>query len=195
MYENSLKLVYASAAIFCLVGCASIKPVGDSANLILSTEAPTKINWPAQYQPEKVRFYVHNEIFINAPPQKVWHILIDAGKWEKWYPGAFNVSVINSSDGLLRSDSSFSWNTMGFDFTSEIKEFQPPFRLSWESRRGLIQGYHAWLIIPTESGSRVITDEAQHGFLAHLQPIFVPNKLRDLHDVWLQKLKELAEKQ
>jgi hypothetical protein len=74
-----------------------------------------------------------------------------------------------------------------------LRRPKPRRRLSWESRKTLIQGYHAWLIVPTEKGSKLITDESQHGFLARMQWIFIPSKLRGLHDEWLMKIKEKAE--
>jgi hypothetical protein len=104
------------------------------------------------------------------------------------------VRVLNASDGKLRADSAFSWQTMGQDFTSKIYEFDPPYRLSWESRKSTIQGYHAWLIVPTGSGSvRLISDESMNGFLASMQAIFLPKKLSDLHDIWLAEIKKKAE--
>lgn len=151
------------------------------------------INWPENYKPEEAVFFVHNEIEINASPETVWEILIDAEKWQEWYVGAENVQIINNSNGVLNEESVFRWKTMGLNFSSEIKEFVPNERLSWESRKRSIKGYHAWLIIPTESGSRVITDESQNGWLSFLEKIFQPNKLHGLHDIWLQELKKKAE--
>ena len=74
-----------------------------------------------------------------------------------------------------------------------VREFDPPYRLSWESVRNDIQGYHAWMIVPTEAGCKVITSESQHGLKAFLQKAFLPNKLRKLHDVWLEEFKRKAE--
>ncbi len=82
---------------------------------------------------------------------------------------------------------------MGLNFNSSITEFVPPYRLSWESRKSSIQGYHAWLIIPTDEGSRLITQESQNGWLASLEKVFQPNKLERLHDEWLQAMKTKAE--
>ena len=63
-----------------------------------------------------------------------------------------------------------------------------------ESRRkATIQRYHTWLVVPTATGCKVVTQESQHGFLTYLQKTFVPNKLHRLHDVWLAKLKARAE--
>lgn len=105
-----------------------------------------QINWPDKYEPQKAKFFVHNEIFIEASANEIWDILIHAETWPNWYEGAFNVKVIDSNDGILDSTSVFTWKAMGLNFTSTITEFEPPYRLSWESEKRSRQGYHAWLI-------------------------------------------------
>lgn len=152
------------------------------------------INWPDEYNPTKTSFYVYNEININASPEKVWKILIDAEKWSEFYVGAENIKIIDGSSSLLNSKSSFQWKTMGLDFVSEIKEFETNSKLSWLSNKKSIKGYHAWLILPTNYGCRLITAESQKGFLTLLQKIFKPKKLLKLHDIWLKGIKLKAEK-
>lgn len=170
-------------------GCASVPIAAGPENPLASGSG---IHWPARYQPREASFFVHNEIEINASPQVVWDLLIRAPAWPEWYEGASNVMVPGTS-GLLEPDTAFSWSTMGLDLTSTIKEFVPNERLSWESRKSTIKGYHAWLIVPTTTGCRVVTEESQYGFLTTMQKLFVPNKLHRLHDVWLRGLKRLAE--
>ena len=99
-----------------------------------------KINWPPAYEPSKSKFFVHNEIEVSAPPQVVWEILIQAESWPEWYKGAQNVAIRTASDGILNANSVFTWKTMGLNFESTIKEFEPYSRLSWESKRKSIQG-------------------------------------------------------
>ncbi len=169
------------------ISCRSI-----DKDLQASRQYKEKINWPPEYKPEESSFFIHNSIRIKASPEAVWSILIQAESWPQWYEGAENVKL-QKGHRVLQADSVFTWSTMGLDFTSTIKEFVPNRRLSWESKKTVIRGYHAWLIIPTEGGSILITDEAQHGFLTHLQKVFVPNKLHRLHDIWLAKIKEKAE--
>ncbi|MEM1165409.1 MAG: SRPBCC domain-containing protein [Planctomycetota bacterium] len=182
------------ALIPVLIGCANIRPVGIEPNLFAAgPPSPTEINWPAQYQPADATFYIRNEIDIAAPPQVIWDVIVEAETWPEWYEGAFDVEVLTSDDGTLGRGGKFSWRTMGLDFISVIHEWEPPHRLGWESRRGDIKGYHAWLVVETENGSRVITDESQFGFLANMQQLFLPNKLRELHDVWLIAIKARAE--
>lgn len=154
-----------------------------------------KIKWPAAYEPSKSRFYVHNSIDIYSSPEKTWQILIDVLKWESWYSGAKKVRLKNMSDSALNDQSIFSWKTMGLQLTSTIKEFEPYRLLAWESKKSSIKGYHVWLIIPTDFGCRVITDESQNGWLTFFEKLFQKNKLKKLHDVWLLALKEKSENQ
>lgn len=174
---------------FFFTSCASV-----SAPSVPAAQATDRINWPVDYEPSKATFFVHNEIEISAPPEIVWDILVRAEDWPAWYYGATDVSVKNgAADGRLAANSVLEWKTMGLRFESRVRELVAPARLSWESRKSTITGYHAWLIVPTATGCRVITDEAQHGFLAVMQKIFIPQKLRRLHDVWLGELKKKAE--
>ncbi len=152
------------------------------------------IRWPAGYDPSKARFYVYNEITIEASPETIWPILINALAWPDWYKGAKDVSFKTSDRKALEKDSSFFWKTMGLRFESMVREFEPMKVLAWESKKKSIQGYHVWYLIPTETGTRVVTAEAQNGWLASIEKIFQPKKLRKLHDIWLQELKKLAEK-
>lgn len=51
------------------------------------------INWPAEYEPNKSKFFVHNQIEVNASPEKVWSLLVAADVWPEWYQGASSVSI------------------------------------------------------------------------------------------------------
>lgn len=159
-----------------------------SAQMVTDT-----ISWPPKFHPSKSRFYVHNEIMINASPATVWAILIDALVWENWYKGAKNIRFVDTSHKQLQANSVMNWQTMGLKFRSTIKEYEPNRLLAWESVKKSIQGYHVWLIIPTANGCKVITDESQNGWLTFLEKTFQRNKLKKLHDVWLTEMKRKAE--
>lgn len=162
--------------------------------LVLAQEknAP-QINWPGRYHPANSKFFVHNEIQINAPAEKIWSVLTEALQWETWYKGAKNLQLIPPGDSILNSRSVFTWQTMGLRFTSTIQQFQPHRVLAWESRKKSIQGYHVWLILPHEAGCRVITEESQNGWLTFFEKTFQRKKLHRLHDEWLRQLKKKAE--
>jgi hypothetical protein len=152
-----------------------------------------KINWTDEYNPAKSKFFVHNEIEINAATYIVWEFLIDALKWEAWYSGAKNVSFTNSNDTVMQANSGFNWNTMGMKFQSSIKQYEPNNLLAWESKKKSIQAYTVWLIMPTDNGCRVVVDESQNGWLTAFEKILERNKLRKMHDVWLAELKKISE--
>lgn len=151
------------------------------------------IEWPEQFNPEKSDFYVHNEIEINAAPEVVWKLLIEASDWNKWYDNIQNIQFENPQQRNLSSGAKVFWKSMGQELNNTVMQFEPNKALAWQFDEAKIQGYHAWLIIPTENGCKVITDESQTGRLARLQKVFLPNKLRKQHDEWLVKLKEQAE--
>lgn len=183
--RNTLLIIGLST---CLAGCYSLRKTVEE-----SRPHSEEIDWPAPYRPAEAGFFVHNEIDIQAAPQVVWDILIEAGSWPEWYQGMTDVTV-RHEDRKLRSGTLFSFRTMGQYFdTVAIREFEAPYRLSWEAVKKDIRGYHAWLIIPTEGGCRVITSESQHGLKAFMQKAFLPNKLWKLHEHWLEQLKSKAE--
>lgn len=193
-FTNAMFVLIVATASGLLAGCASIPPVGSPGNQFGgATPAPDQIRWPEAYQPELATFTITNSIFISAPPQAVWDQLIHAESWPQWYKGATNVVVEGSSTGKLEAGSTIKWNTMDQNLVTKVVEFEPPYRMGWESRQSTLKAYHAWLLIPTADGTEVVTDESQFGLLAHLQRIFLPSKLRDLHDVWLTELKTRAE--
>ena len=150
--------------------------------------------WPEEFNPEKAKWYVYNEIEINAKPEVVWKILIDAKKWHTFYKGVESpIEYLDSTAKTLRNGLRFKFHTMGLQLEPEMKEIVPNERMAWEVRRGNLTAYHAWVIVPTENGCRLITPEAQNGFLTFLQKIFQPNKLLNLHEHWLEVIKARAE--
>lgn len=158
-------------------------------------DAPTNlVKWPDEFNPEKAKWYVYNEIEINAKPEVVWNILIDAKKWHTFYKGVESpVEYLDTTATTLRNGLAFKMHTMGLHLTPVMKEFVPNERMAWEVRRGNLTAYHAWVIVPTPNGCRLITPEAQNGFLTFLQKVFQPNKLLNLHEHWLEVIKARAE--
>lgn len=153
-----------------------------------------KIIWPEKFNPVKSNFYVHNEIEINASKEVVWQLLVQAKNWRNWYDGIQNIKFEDSTQQILNKDTRVFWNSMGQSLNNTVSEYVINERLAWSFFEPKIQGHHAWLIIPTQKGCMVITDESQTGTLAKLQKVFLPNKLLKQHNNWLLLLKQEAEK-
>lgn len=150
--------------------------------------------WPEEFHPDNTNFYVYNDITINAPAEVVWQILIEATEWHEYYDGAQKPVVIEGgSQNVLSEGVTFEFKTMGINFEPTITEFVPNERLAWTIDRRRLKAWHAWVILPTDEGVKLVTAETQNGFLTTMQKWFQPNKLLNLHELWLNLIKERAE--
>src|SRR5262249_17437934 len=73
---------------------------------------------------------VHNELEIEATPERIWEILVRAVDWPKWYPNSKNVRIQDGRSDLFLN-AKFSWITFGICLRSEVKEFSPCKRIAW----------------------------------------------------------------
>lgn len=162
-------------------------------SLLAQENRTASIEWPEKFEPNNSKFYVENEVEINASPEIVWPLLIDALKWESWYEGAKDVSLKDKTESTLKSNTVFEWKTMGLKFESTVEQYEPYRLLAWESKKKSIQSFHVWLIIPTEKGCKVITAESQNGWLTFFEKTFQSKKLKRLHYIWLAELKTKSE--
>lgn len=100
--------------------------------------------WPEEFNPSKAKWYVYNEIEINAKPEVVWSILIDAKKWHTFYKGVQSpVKYTDTTATTLRNGLAFKMHTVGLQLEPVMKEFVPNERMAWEVRRGNLTAYHA----------------------------------------------------
>jgi len=168
-----------------------IKKINHSASLKYNENR--KINYPAQFEPQNSPVFVHNEIQINASPESVWSWLTNAPSWPDWYFNAANIELLLQKGEQLENDSKFKWKTFGNNLESEVKEFVPNERIAWMAIGTGINAYHAWLIIPTLYGCKVITEETQHGWMCRLGKVLFPKRMFNYHQIWLEGLKAKAE--
>ena len=153
-----------------------------------------KIIFPPEFEPTNCPVHVRNEILINASPEKVWNELIRAKNWHKYYFNSSKVDFLNETGEALKAGTKIKWKTFGASLISNVEEFVPYTRLAWNAKGIGVWVYHAWLLVPTATGCHLITEESQHGFLCRLGKIFMPNRMYNYHQIWLEKLKERVEK-
>jgi len=151
------------------------------------------ISFPEKYKPSKSAVFVRNEISINARKEDIWFWLTNATTWPEWYPNASNVKILDQKDNYLSDGSQFKWRTFNTNIESKVVEFKPCHRLAWVAKGYGLLAYHAWLIIPTVDGYKVITEETQQGWLPTIAKWFIKKGLKKQHQIWLEGLKEKAE--
>ena len=150
------------------------------------------IRWPARFDPERCPVFVHNELVMAAPPEAVWAWLIRAELWPTWYSNSHPVVVEDGPRGELGPGSRFRWRTFGVPFRSTIEEFVPGERIAWRGVGPGFAAYRAWFIEPRPGGCWVLTEETQHGALARLGNLLMPNRMRKYHQLWLEALERQA---
>ena len=72
--------------------------------------------------------------------------------------------------------------------TSTVREYVPGERIAWDAHAFGIDVYHAWVLQPSVHGCHVLTEETQHGWLARLGKLFMPNRMYTFHQLWLEEL-------
>jgi hypothetical protein len=150
------------------------------------------IRWPDRYAPANTAVFVSNQLDMNVPPGPVWEWLIRADLWPNWYPNSKNVTYLLPNKGPLRLGTAFRWTTFGTTIVSRVEEFLPCERIAWNARGRGVDAYHAWLIERTEKGCRVLTEEAQNGWLARLGNLLMPSRMGRYHQLWLERLEQQA---
>ena len=156
--------------------------------------ADPRIAWPAAHSPDAAVLFAQNAIEVRATPKAVWSLLVDCVAWPGWYKHCSDVSILRGGP-TLGPDSQFRFKTLNLFFEPVIEVFEPYRELTWTAKGPLgTSGAHAWYIEERPGGGcRVITEEAQKGFILTLVRGRTRRNLLSAHGDWLQSLKSLAE--
>ena len=155
-----------------------------------------EIAWPAEFEPTSGDLFAHNEIRINAGPERVWRWLVAAPRWPEYYPNSKDVSIDGGGHGLA-DGTVFHWSTFGLPLESRVVEFEPNVRLGWH---GYAPGeppafFHRFLLKPDGDGCLVITEETGNGPGAKKMRDADEERMHRSHDLWLATLKWRVEEQ
>src|SRR5277367_3847095 len=154
-------------------------------------QATPLIHWPQGLEPRNVDVFVHNEGWIDAPPEIVWANLVDATQWPSWYANSADVRIEGGQSKLAKGIS-FNWKTFGFSTRSTVDVFEPDREIGWSDPSFKV--HHAWVLVPERGGTRVITEETRKGADAIKFRLEQPNAMYDGHDWWMSALKARSER-
>jgi len=173
---------------------ARSKPVNEALTVNGAGAQRSKdIHWPDGFHPEQADLFAHNEIVVHASCEKVFANIVDAQVWPSWYPNSHNVKLLNSPDGKLREGSRFSWDTFGVNIESRVHEFVPGSRIGWFGDGTGMNAYHTFLLLKTDEGCHIVTEEVVKGPGAVEFRQKQPDAMHDGHDLWLNALKQRSE--
>jgi hypothetical protein len=115
---------------------------------------------------------IETELFISAPPEKVWEVLMDFDNYPNWNPFVFYIEgekikggkleiKVNSPDGAAKV----------FDFTVYINAFEEDRFLAWAGKPlfpWLFSGVHYFRLEKAGDGTLFTHGETFSGIIAHL---------------------------
>ena len=196
MPRNNRVFFKISIAVCCCLsfayGQAQTKPTNSK---IMTNNKPIDIQWPAEYSPQNTPILVTNELFMNAPAERVFALIADAEKWPKFYFNASNVKITTPGEAKLSKGTKFTWKTFGFNLKSEVIEFVPNERIGWVGHGFGMTGYHAFAIKKIDATHcYVLTEETQSGMVARIGKIIYPTRMEKYHQIWLEDLEKEAKK-
>ena len=104
------------------------------------------------------------EIFIQAPPEQVWAVLMDTSAYKEWNPVFTNVEGTYSEGGTVQNTVvDPKGNVLNIKANVEILEENLELRQTggyW----GFLTFDHQWLLEPVEGGTKVQQYEIDQGF-------------------------------
>jgi uncharacterized protein YndB with AHSA1/START domain len=173
---------------------AGSKPISETLSVNgVGAQRSKEIHWPDGFHPEQADLFAHNEIVVRSSCEKVFANIVDAQAWPSWYPNSRNAMLRNSPDGKLREGTQFSWDTFGVSITSRIHEFVPDSRIGWFGDGIGMNAYHTFLLLKTDKGCHIVTEEVVKGPGVVEFREKQPNAMQEGHDLWLSTLKQRSE--
>lgn len=153
--------------------------------------------WPERYDPKISPIYALNDVDVEAPPEVVWKLLVEALNWKSYFPDENQVKLPSGATELSLG-MNYTRVTIGRTMDLIVTECEPFRRLAWSTTvEGDSTGssaYHGWVITPTTQGCHVLSEETQQGdfFLEELGHKH-PGGLYTYHQDWVEKLAKAAE--
>ena len=156
------------------------------------SDGETVISWPDEHTPERSVFHAVNELQMQAEPDVVWAWLCRPDLWPTYYSNAKFIKHLGGAWPELKLGSRFRWWSFGAFVTSEVVEYEPPERISWDAKVPGGRGYHGWVLRPASGGTYVRTEETQKGpGIQVAKPLLRPMMVR-FHQRWLEGLSRVA---
>lgn len=129
-------------------------------------------------------------VLVAASPERVWQVLSVIDQWPAWQPDILTAHL----NGSLQAGTSFDWKSGGLTIHSTLHTVAPGRALGWSGVAFGAFAVHNWTLTPREDFTEVRVEEGMEGWLVGLLRPFFQRKLDSSIALWLQRLKQAAEK-
>ena len=131
-----------------------------------------------------------SEIIIEAPTEKVWHILTNINDWPAWQEEVTESNLqFEPKEGV-----EFKWKAGGLSFTSQIHTAAPQTKFGWTGKTFGASAIHNWFFKDGGEKTIVRVEESLQGVFPSLFKKYFQKKLDERVNKNLIDLKVASEK-
>jgi len=133
--------------------------------------------------------HIERTVNINAPPERVWAVMLDVERWPEWTESMQRVERLDGGEfgvgskaklRIRRSPSANVWT---------VTELTPGKSFTWETTSGGVKGVASHVIEPDGNGSKVTLTVTLSGLVATILSPIIAGQSRNNVDMEAEGLK------
>ena len=137
--------------------------------------------------------HIQRTISINAPPERVWAVMMDIEHWPEWTESMKSVEWLDSGEFGVGSKAKLKIRRSPSANVWTVTELSPNRSFTWETNSGGVKGVATHVIEPDGDSSKVTLTVELSGPVATLFGWFVGAPSRQNVEMEAEGLKRRAE--
>jgi carbon monoxide dehydrogenase subunit G len=140
-----------------------------------------------------VAIHIERTIDINAPPERVWAVMMDVERWPEWTDSMKSVERLDSGEFGVGSKAKLKIRRSPNANVWTVTELTPGRSFSWETNSGGVKGLATHVIEPDGNGSKVTLTVNLSGIVATLFGTMIGGQSRKNVEMEAEGLKRRSE--
>lgn len=137
---------------------------------------------------------IERSININAPPERVWAVIMDVEHWPEWTESMKSVERLDSGEFGVGSKAKLRIRRSPNANVWTVTELTPNRSFTWETNSGGVRGVATHVIEPDGNGSKVTLTVDLSGIVATLFGPLIAGQSRKNVDMEAEGLKRRCER-
>ena len=137
--------------------------------------------------------HIERTVNINAPPERVWAVMMDVERWPEWTESMKSVERLDGGEFGVGSKAKLKIRRSPNANVWTVTELTPNRSFTWETNSGGVKGVAIHVIEPDGSGSKVALTVDLSGIVATLFGPFIAGPSRQNVEMEAEGLKRRAE--
>jgi len=137
--------------------------------------------------------HVKRTVNINAPPERVWTVMMDVERWPEWTESVKSVERLDTGEFRVGSKAKLKIRRSPNANVWTVTELTPNRSFTWETNSGGVKGTATHIIEPDASGSKVTLIVDLSGIVATLFGPMIGGQSRKNVEMEAEGLKRRAE--